>query len=172
MSQSANHPSDDYHNEVTVETLRTPPLRIQPGPALKRVVAAVIDSLIACAVYLLILLSIHQKFANPFLVSAEYLTAMFIYYFLQESAFASTIGKSLLGLRVVGNSGDPVSTREALIRNLLRFVDWLPVLYMLGALALVLSSKKQRIGDIVAGTMVTIAAERDINPPPAPFLFH
>jgi uncharacterized RDD family membrane protein YckC len=86
--------------------------------------------------------------------------------------FASTVGKHLLGLRVVGNEGDPVSVHEALIRNLLRVVDWLPVFYVLGAIAVARSSKRQRIGDLVARTMVTLVAERDINPPPAPFLFH
>jgi uncharacterized RDD family membrane protein YckC len=120
----------------------------------------------------MLFLWLHHRFTDLLLVSAQYLALTFLYYVLQESVFASTIGKHLLRLRVVGNGGDPASIQEALIRNLLRLVDWLPLLYLLGALTIAISSKKQRLGDIVAGTVVTLVAERDINPPPAPFLFH
>jgi len=172
MSQQADHPSHDDHNEVTIETLKTPPLQIRPAPIRKRAIAALIDSALVSVASAMLFLWLHQKFTDLLLVSAQCLTLTFLYYVLQESIFASTIGKHLLGLRVVGNGGDPSSIQEALIRNLLRFVDWLPLLYLLGALTIAISSKKQRLGDIVAGTVVTLVAERDINPPPAPFLFH
>jgi uncharacterized RDD family membrane protein YckC len=172
MSQQADHPSHDDHNEVTIETLKTPPLWIQPAPIRKRIIAGLIDSLIAGVAWVSLVLCLHQKFAGPLVVSAEYIAVTFLYYVLQESMFASTIGKHFLGLRIVGNGGDPVSIREALIRNLVRVVDWLPLLYLFGALAVIISSKKQRLGDIAAGTVVTLVPERDINPPPAPFLFH
>jgi uncharacterized RDD family membrane protein YckC len=172
MPQYTNHPDHDDHREVTVETLKTPPLQIQPAPIRRRIIAAIIDSFIICVAWVSLLLWTHQKFVDPLAISVEYLAAMFLYYVLQEAMFASTIGKHLLGLRIVGNSGDPVSMGEALTRNLLRLVDWLPVLYLFGTLIIVISSKKQRLGDIVARTVVTLVAERDINPPPAPFLFH
>jgi len=172
MSHQENHSINDDNHEVTIETLRTPPLRIQPAPTGKRVVAALIDSLIAGVVLELILLLVHQRFLGPLVVSAEFLVVTFLYYFAQEAVFASTVGKNLVGLRVVGNNGDPVATREALIRNLLRIVDWLPMLYLMGALAIILSGKKQRFGDVAAGTVVTIVAKKEATPPPAPFLFH
>jgi uncharacterized RDD family membrane protein YckC len=37
---------------------------------------------------------------------------------------------------------------------------------------MIVSSDRQRIGDLVARTIVTRAPEKDINAPPAPFLFH
>ena len=172
MSQQADHPNHDYHNEITVETLKTPPLHVQPAPIRKRAVAALIDSTLVSVTSALLFLWIHQKFADQLLVSVQYLAVMLLYYVLQESIFASTIGKRVLGLRVVGISGDPASMQEALIRNLLRLIDWLPLLYLVGALTIAVSNKKQRLGDIAAGTIVTVAAERDINPPPAPFLLH
>ena len=172
MSDRENHSNHGDHHEVTIETLRTPPLVIQPAPVGKRVVAVLIDTLIVGVVLALILLLIRQSFSEPLVVSVEFLAVTFLYYFVQEAAFASTVGKNLVGLRVVGTSGDPVSTREALVRNLLRIVDWLPILYLVGGLTIFLSGKKPRLGDIVAGTVVTIAAKKEATPPPAPFLFH
>jgi uncharacterized RDD family membrane protein YckC len=172
MPYQENHPIHDDHHEVTIETLRTPPLHIQPAPTGQRIVAALIDSLIAGVVLALIIVLIHQTFSDALVVGAEFLAATFVYYFVLEATFASTVGKNLLGLRVVGNSGDPVSTREAFVRNLLRTIDWLPILYLVGALAMILSAKKQRVGDIMAGTVVTIVAKKEATPPPAPFLFH
>ena len=172
MSDQENHSIHDDHHEVTIETLKTPPLRIQPAPTGKRVVAALIDSLIAGVILELVLLLVHQRFLDPLVFSTQFLSIAFLYYFVQEATFASTVGKTLLGLRVVGNGGDPVSTREAIVRNLLRIVDWLPILYLVGGLAIICSRKKQRLGDIVAGTVVTIAAKEEATPTPAPFLFH
>jgi uncharacterized RDD family membrane protein YckC len=107
------------------------------------------------------------------LVYLPYLALVtFLYYLLQEGLFASTIGKRMLKLRIVGPDGAPSSMKQSTVRNLLRFVDWIPVLYVVGAIVIATSSRKQRLGDIAAGTVVTIAEEKDINPPPAPFLFH
>jgi uncharacterized RDD family membrane protein YckC len=96
----------------------------------------------------------------------------FLYYFLLEWFFASTPGKSTVHLRVVGKNGDKCSLTSSLLRNLLRFIDWLPFLYLLGGTIVLASKNRLRLGDIIAGTIVTTAAEKDINPPPAPFLFH
>jgi uncharacterized RDD family membrane protein YckC len=170
--QLTNHSSNDEHNEVTIETLKTPPLRINPAPISKRIFAALVDSLIVTIVWLLLVLWEHQMFENRLQITVEYFAMMFLYYVLQESIFASTIGKHLLGLRIVGYSGDPITMRESLIRNFLRFVDWLPALYPIGIVSIAISPRKQRVGDIIAGTIVTPVAKRDINPPPAPFLFH
>jgi uncharacterized RDD family membrane protein YckC len=173
MTQKANHPTHDHEDEITVETLKTPRLRIQPAPIRRRVLAAFLDSSIVGVICALVLLWLHKPSLRPLTTSAESLVAItLLYYFIQESVFASTIGKHILGLRVVGSGGDPVSVRESLIRNLLRIIDWLPVLYLLGAASIAKSSKRQRLGDIGAGTIVTLAPEKDINPPPAPFLFH
>lgn len=172
MSHQADHQGHQQHNEVTIETLKTPPLRIQPAPNRRRVMAVLVDSVIVGVAWISLLLWFHQRIADQPIIGAEYFALTFLYYDLQETLFTSTIGKHLLGLRVVGDEGDPVSIREALIRNLLRLVDWLPVLYLLGALIIARSTKKQRLGDLVARTMVTTIAQRDRNPPPAPFLFH
>lgn len=70
-----------------------------------------------------------------------------------------TPGKRALGLRVMRTDGCPVTFLDAVIRNLLRAADGLPVFlvlpfYGLGALLCLVTPRQQRIGDLVAGTMV------------------
>lgn len=65
-----------------------------------------------------------------------------------------TVGKRLLGLRVMDAQGLSLSFNQVVIRNLLRFVDALPGLYMLGGLCLMISRNYQRLGDLTAGTIV------------------
>jgi len=173
MSQQPNHQEHDLHKEITIENLKAPPLRIPPAPVVKRVVAAIIDSLIIGAVWLIVMFADRPDVGIRAYVGAASLAAVtFAYYFPQEWIFASTIGKKFQNLRVVGRAGDPATLSESLIRNLLRLVDWLPALYLLGAVTLATSSQRRRVGDVAAGTFVTTFPEKDINPPPAPFLFH
>lgn len=68
-----------------------------------------------------------------------------------------TLGKRMFGLRVITADGSPASFIAILIRNLLRIVDFLPVFYGLGLLAIVVSPRSQRLGDIAAGTYVVRA---------------
>lgn len=78
-----------------------------------------------------------------------------LYFILYEGLGAGqTPGKRRLKLRVVNVDGTPIGLREAIIRNLFRIVDFLPAYFFLGILLILLTSKGQRIGDIVAGTLV------------------
>lgn len=68
-----------------------------------------------------------------------------------------TLGKRMFGLRVISADGSPASFTAVLIRNLVRVVDFLPAFYGFGLLAIVLSSRSQRLGDLAAGTFVVRA---------------
>lgn len=65
-----------------------------------------------------------------------------------------SIGKRMVGLRVIGQDGLPITLRASLVRNLLRAVDVLPGSYVVGLVAIVVSPKGQRLGDLAAGTIV------------------
>jgi uncharacterized RDD family membrane protein YckC len=65
-----------------------------------------------------------------------------------------TPGKKVLGIAVVNDDLSPVTLGTSLVRNLLRTVDFLPLLY-LGAVITMLSNRRfQRLGDLAAGTLV------------------
>ncbi len=65
-----------------------------------------------------------------------------------------SLGKRLMGLRVVRDGGLPITLREAAVRNLLRTVDVLPANYLVGLIAMLLSEQGKRLGDLAAGTVV------------------
>lgn len=65
-----------------------------------------------------------------------------------------TVGKWLLRLRVVDENGLRLQFTQVAIRNLLRIVDSLPALYVVGGIACVVSQKGQRLGDFAANTVV------------------
>jgi uncharacterized RDD family membrane protein YckC len=65
-----------------------------------------------------------------------------------------TIGKRLLHLRVVDQSGLPLRIEQAWVRNLMRLLDALPLAYLVGGASLLSSPILQRFGDRVAGTLV------------------
>ena len=75
-----------------------------------------------------------------------------------------TPGKRLVGLRVVALGGRPVTLIPSAIRNAIRVVDFLPTTYGFGLLAILLSPRNQRLGDMAAGTLVVrerTARDRD-----------
>jgi uncharacterized RDD family membrane protein YckC len=167
-----DHPHE-VHNEITIETLSSPPVHVPAAPLTRRVAAGAIDSLIIALAWFMLMTLGHQIPAAILTLSGGYLAIVtFVYYFLLEGVFGSTIGKNLLKLRVLQESGDACSIAAAFKRNLLRFVDWLPVLYFMGGVVISQSHERQRLGDMFAGTIVTTTPEKDRNPPPAPFLFH
>lgn len=66
----------------------------------------------------------------------------------------ATPGKKRMGIRVVSSDNTPVQFSASLLRNLLRTVDFLPLFYTTGFLAMLVGDKSQRLGDRVADTMV------------------
>ncbi|WP_251343197.1 RDD family protein [Haloplanus halophilus] len=76
------------------------------------------------------------------------------YHALCEWRFGKTIGKALVNIRVASTDGSAPSLGAALIRNVARLVDWLPSLYLVGIAGMVLSDRRQRLGDRLAGTTV------------------
>jgi uncharacterized RDD family membrane protein YckC len=66
----------------------------------------------------------------------------------------ATPGKKALGLAVLHDDGTPVRWPAALARNLLRAIDFLPVFYGIGLVAMVMNRDFKRLGDLAAGTIV------------------
>jgi uncharacterized RDD family membrane protein YckC len=77
-----------------------------------------------------------------------------------------TVGKKLLGLRVVDAEGMRLRFDQIVTRNLLRIIDLLPLAYVVGGLSLWFSRKCQRLGDIAANTIVVripVVTEPDLD---------
>jgi uncharacterized RDD family membrane protein YckC len=65
-----------------------------------------------------------------------------------------TLGKKILGLRVMDERGLKLQPSQVIVRNLLRAVDALPMFYALGGIVSFFSPRAQRLGDLAAGTVV------------------
>ena len=97
-------------------------------------------------------------------VSQDWATALAVLlYFVVSIGYAivlewrwhgQTLGKRVWGLRVVDAQGLRLQLSQVVLRNLLRVVDMLPVVYLVGGLACFFSRKCQRLGDLAAGTIV------------------
>ncbi len=67
---------------------------------------------------------------------------------------AATPGKRLMGLQVLMANGLPLTPAGCLIRNLLRAVDFLPLMYAFGIICILLRRDARRLGDLAGGTLV------------------
>ena len=83
-----------------------------------------------------------------------FLFIIFAYFIIMEAYVGWTIGKKLLGMRVVDDTGNKIGLSKSSIRNVLRLVDGLPAFNILGIILIAFSSRGQRFGDHVAKTYV------------------
>lgn len=104
-------------------------------------------------------LAIPLFFVSPDMAQALTILLLFattlLYSILLEWLWrGQTIGKRLLRLRVVDIEGMRLQPSQVVVRNLLRAVDFLPGLYVVGGLVCLFSRHAQRLGDIAANTAV------------------
>lgn len=78
------------------------------------------------------------------------------YFVVLEALSGQTLGKRLTGIRVVMADGSPVTMGASVTRNVLRIVDAIGI-YLVGAISILLSGRKQRVGDRIARTVVVRA---------------
>jgi uncharacterized RDD family membrane protein YckC len=80
--------------------------------------------------------------------------AWLAYYIVPEGIFGASLGKLLVGLCVVRVDGQPLGLGAIVARNVMRLVDVLPGVYLLGGASVLMTSHSQRLGDLIAGTTV------------------
>ena len=128
------------------------------GPALdnKRVTAALIDLVVVVPVGFLV-----ATLSGSFTTGAQVVTVAWVlyYYFALELLTGQTLGKKAMGLRVAQADGSPPELRQVAMRTVLRLVDGLGV-YLVGLIAMIATGqRRQRLGDLAAGTIVTTVEE-------------
>ncbi|MGD8922931.1 MAG: RDD family protein [Candidatus Zixiibacteriota bacterium] len=83
-----------------------------------------------------------------------FLAMIVLYFILLEGLAGATPGKMAVGIRVVSVEGKKPGLTRSIVRNVLRVVDSLPVLNILGVVLITKSPERARFGDRVAGTRV------------------
>ncbi len=140
----------------------------------RRIAAAIIDLAVLLVLLVIVAKTLGDESVRHRSVWVEtrgaprivFLLLSFAYFFVTELVWAQTLGKRVMKLRVVHVDGSELSARGAVVRNLVRIVDWLPGLYIVGALAVFASGERRaRLGDMVASTKV-VDADAPSSPPP------
>jgi len=127
-----------------------------------RVLAYLLDLLIrigvCIAAYLLLMLigfMIGFNVAQGLSMLLMFFLTFFYYIVFEAGKRGASPGKRAMGLRVVDTSGAPISWGQAFIRNMLRFADGMPLFsYGFGLLTTLMTKRFQRLGDLLANTVV------------------
>ena len=123
---------------------------MQPVGVGPRIVAGIIDVVILIVVMVPLTLIAGQGLGTQLVISLIGIA----YFIVMEATQGATIGKKVMGLKVVKKDGSAISWQESVIRNLLRIVDGLPAFYIVGIVCIALTPNKQRVGDMAANTLV------------------
>jgi uncharacterized RDD family membrane protein YckC len=164
---------------LIIETPERVPLHFALASIGNRFLACAVDHLIQWLALGLILLAgvvlsnisaIQAVFASaPKWVSAVMILLLFLVFssyfaFFEWLWSGQTPGKRWMKLRVIREDGRPITFWEAAVRNLLRVFDMVPPpFYSIGLISVFATSRDQRIGDLVAGTVVV--REREAEAP-------
>jgi uncharacterized RDD family membrane protein YckC len=130
----------------------------------RRIVGTLIDSAVLSALYLLMAIALGTivdltggQSGVPTVVTPStvlFVLLTLVYYILMEGYRGQTLGKMLVGIRVVDqNSGGMPGPAAAIVRSLLRFVDGLGG-YLVALIVVLASPRRQRLGDKAAHTLV------------------
>ncbi len=145
------------HRRIALETPEHVKLEYQLADLGSRAAALALDlAIIAAAILLVTLVS---QYAGGLGRAVLYLLSFFAvwgYFLFFEAVWdGRTPGKRAVGLRVLHDGGEPLSFQGSVLRNLIRIVDLQPgVTGMAGAASILLNRRAQRLGDLVAGTIV------------------
>jgi uncharacterized RDD family membrane protein YckC len=119
-----------------------------------RFVAVLIDAVIIAIIAGIISIPLQTRLSG-----AVSLLIFLLYYILLEGAYGQTVGKMAVKIKVVREDGTKIDYTDAVVRTVLRIIDAIPfvVPYLLGAIFIWTSDKKQRLGDRTAHTVVVKA---------------
>lgn len=148
---------DGTHTVLTPEYVE---FRFTLAGLYARFLAWLLDTAIVLFVTMLVLFGLSMALAVfPGFASALGVIVYFLmdwgYGIALETAWSGqTVGKRALNLRVIQESGVRIGFYHAALRNLARPVDRLPLLYLVGGVSALVSGSHQRLGDMLAGTIV------------------
>lgn len=125
------------------------------GPVI-RSAAWVIDFLIRFTIYFCgaIVLGMLGQDLGTGLILILFFAVEWLYPIIFEARSGQTPGKKQMGIRVINDDGTPPGWQECMVRNLIRFVDFLPLFYGVGLISCFLNKDFKRLGDLAAGTLV------------------
>ena len=116
-----------------------------------------IDILVAIGLFWLLPPVIGSQMTGGLFMLFAFFMEWFYNVIFEAGAKGATPGQRSMKLRVMSVTGGPVSLAQAVMRNFLRVVDFMPFLYLTGIVCLLFTKRFQRLGDLVANTVMTYA---------------
>lgn len=157
-------------DQVAVKTPEFVSLNFKLAGLGSRAGAMIIDQLLLLIGNIVILLVFYfMADATLDIGQVMYLVALIIisvfvlrwgYFWVSEYFFSGrTVGKKVVGIRVIQENGHRITLLSSIIRNLLRIIDTLPTAYLIGIIMVFFHKQHKRLGDIMAGTIVIYERE-------------
>ena len=126
----------------------------------RRAIAIIIDSILLFIVAYIIAFATGGTTETGFNIQGGpaflFLGVGLAYYIIMEAKSGATLGKRAMGLKVVKEGGEPIDWQASIVRNVLRIIDGF-FFYLVGAIVVWVSKKRQRLGDMAAHTIVVKA---------------
>jgi uncharacterized RDD family membrane protein YckC len=139
-----------------------PPVALEVHVTGRRILATIVDAIVFSVIFWVLALLFGSTsaeggsvaFSLGGLGSLIYLVVIFAYYTLLEGYLGQTLGKMLLGIKVVreDNGGVP-GLGAAAIRTVLRIIDGI-LFYLVAFISVLATQKNRRLGDMAANTLV------------------
>jgi uncharacterized RDD family membrane protein YckC len=151
-------------SELTITTPEHVPIRLHPAGTASRFLAILVDSSIVAAVSAAILaivgLLLPGGIGFAFGMTVAFVLKWSWHVWFEVRKQGRTPGKKLMKIRVIDARGLPVSLYQSMVRNITRVLDFAPAFYGFGAIAILSTHARRRLGDLVADTLVV----RDSQP--------
>ena len=165
----------EWNDQLSIDTPELVSLQYPLAGIGSRCLALLLDYALQAAFYLLTFLALllvpdsagsshHVFHPHGSSGAAKWATAIVIlvpfllhwaYFTLFEALWdGRTPGKRVLRIRVIQQSGQSITFFQAMTRNLLRAIDFLPSFYAVGLFSVFITKTDQRLGDLAAGTLV------------------
>jgi len=139
------------------------------APLLRRVIAFILDTippfLVPFSLFAdrlppqdVLLDQMQQNYYDPVLLKflGLFYLLLITYFAICEIILSATPGKMALHLIVLNNQGYPITIRQALVRNLFRFIELYRDMPFIALVVTLISKRRQRIGDLAARTIVVV----------------
>lgn len=154
----------DSDRRITIETPEHVTIEMELAGFGSRAIAALIDMVLVAALFILAFAGIglasdlgatSSLWLAAVLIILAFLTPWAYFTGFEGLTSGRTPGKQYVGIRVITDSGQPITFAEAALRNLLKLIDMQPVgTFFVGLLFVMFHRQGKRLGDIVAGTIV------------------
>jgi uncharacterized RDD family membrane protein YckC len=158
-----------FEDRLTIETPEGVPLELTLAGVGSRFASALLDYIFQfiILVALALVLSYGAGFSpgSSSVSAAFWVVGFFAVFWGYDVAFevlnsGRTPGKAANGLRVVLESGAPVTFAPSAVRNVIRLIDLIPGTYLVGITSILVTKRNQRVGDLAAGTLVIREARK------------